>query len=151
MFVDRKFAATNLEQLKKRATDIGLSRRGSLERKSNSDKRSSWASDDLSSNFDTFRPVTLTISNFFKQVNIQIVERSRLLNSSKWVFICSFCELKERLAILQLSKNLDEFVLLKNIEKTFVVEEILINVNVIILKQIFFNIYSSILRRNRNV
>lgn len=67
-FTDRKFTGSNLEQLRKKASEIGLSRRGSLERKSSSDKRSSWSSDDLSTNFDNFRPVTLTISNFFKQV-----------------------------------------------------------------------------------
>lgn len=65
---DRKFAGSNLDQLRKKATEMGLTRRGSLERKSSSDKRSSWSSDDLSTSFDTFRPVTLTISNFFKQV-----------------------------------------------------------------------------------
>jgi hypothetical protein len=45
-----------------------LTRRGSLERRSNSEKRRSWSPEDFGSSLDTFRPVTLTVSSFFKQV-----------------------------------------------------------------------------------
>jgi hypothetical protein len=47
-----------------------LTRRGSLERRSNSEKRRSWSPEDFGSSLDTFRPVTLTVSSFFKQVVI---------------------------------------------------------------------------------
>jgi len=32
------------------------------------DKRDSWSAEDIGSALDTFRPVTITISSFFKQV-----------------------------------------------------------------------------------
>ncbi|XP_014207564.1 dedicator of cytokinesis protein 7 [Copidosoma floridanum] len=41
-------------------------RRGSLERRC-SDKRRSWSSDDFANCLDSFRPITLTVSSFFKQ------------------------------------------------------------------------------------
>ncbi|KAG7203876.1 hypothetical protein KM043_017930 [Ampulex compressa] len=41
-------------------------RRGSLERRS-SDKRRSWSPDDFANCLETFRPITLTVSSFFKQ------------------------------------------------------------------------------------
>ncbi|XP_065206218.1 dedicator of cytokinesis protein 7 [Planococcus citri] len=82
--LDRKFSGSNLEQLRKKATEIGLTRRGSLERKSTSDKRSSWSSDDLTSNFDTFSPVTLKISHFFKQ------ESDRLHDEDLYKFLQDF-------------------------------------------------------------
>ena len=89
-FSDRKFAASNLEQLRKKASEIGFTRRGSLERKSGSDKRSSWSSDELSTNYDTFRPITLTISNFFKQVftniNVLMTFRFRYYRACKITF-----------------------------------------------------------------
>ncbi|KAH9366287.1 hypothetical protein HPB48_010298 [Haemaphysalis longicornis] len=42
-------------------------RRGSLERRAGSEKRRSWSPDDFANSLDTFRPVTLTVSSFFKQ------------------------------------------------------------------------------------
>lgn len=42
-----------------------LTRRGSLERQ----KRRSWSPDHLANSLDTFRPITLTVSSFFKQDN----------------------------------------------------------------------------------
>lgn len=42
-----------------------LTRRGSLERRM--DKRRSWSPDHLASSLDSFRPLTLTVSSFFKQ------------------------------------------------------------------------------------
>lgn len=41
-----------------------LTRRGSLERR---DKRRSWSPDHLATSLDSFRPITLTMSSFFKQ------------------------------------------------------------------------------------
>ncbi|XKL65388.1 hypothetical protein PGB90_008808 [Kerria lacca] len=95
--LDRKFTGSNLEQLRKKASEIGLSRRGSLERKSSSDKRSSWSSDDLSTNFDNFRPVTLTISNFFKQ------ESDRLKDEDLYKFLQ---DLKRPCSILKKLKSI---------------------------------------------
>lgn len=51
----------------------GHERRGSLERRGTAgshDKRSSWSStgDEAGLSLDNFRPVTLTVSSFFKQV-----------------------------------------------------------------------------------
>uniref|UniRef100_A0A1B6EVF4 Dedicator of cytokinesis protein 7 n=1 Tax=Cuerna arida TaxID=1464854 RepID=A0A1B6EVF4_9HEMI len=66
--LDRKSSMSNFEQLRKRASDMGsLTRRGSLERRTSADKRYSWSPEDLTSSLDTFRPVTLTVTSFFKQ------------------------------------------------------------------------------------
>ncbi|KAJ8930196.1 hypothetical protein NQ314_017036 [Rhamnusium bicolor] len=63
--LDRKSSSSGLEQLRRRATDMGtLTRRGSLERR---DKRRSWSPDHLATSLDSFRPITLTMSSFFKQ------------------------------------------------------------------------------------
>ncbi|XP_066258807.1 dedicator of cytokinesis protein 7 [Euwallacea similis] len=64
--LDRKSSGGGLEQLRRKAIgDMGsLTRRGSLERK---DKCRSWSPDHLASNLDNFRPITLTMSSFFKQ------------------------------------------------------------------------------------
>ena len=58
------------------------SRRGSLERRGaggTQDKRNSWSSacDEMGITLDTFRPVTLTVSSFFKQVRIFCVYLSK--------------------------------------------------------------------------
>ncbi len=87
--LDRKSSAAALEQLKRaRPGGVGgdsssLTRKGSLERK---DKRSSWAgpgpgggssatlpaggssAEDVQAQLESFPPVTLTVSSFFKQV-----------------------------------------------------------------------------------
>jgi hypothetical protein len=64
--LDRKLGSSSLEQLRRRATDMGsLTRRGSLERRT--DKRRSWSPDHLASTLESFRPITLTVSSFFKQ------------------------------------------------------------------------------------
>ncbi|XP_044752960.1 dedicator of cytokinesis protein 7 [Coccinella septempunctata] len=63
--LERKSAGSSLEQLRRRATDMGtLTRRGSLERR---DKRRSWSPDHLANSMDTFRPITLTVTSFFRQ------------------------------------------------------------------------------------
>lgn len=66
IIADRKLSNSGLEQLRRRATDMGsLTRRGSLERRS--DKRRSWSPDHVASSLDSFRPLTLSMSSFFKQ------------------------------------------------------------------------------------
>lgn len=66
IYLDRKLGSSSLEQLRRRATDMGsLTRRGSLERRT--DKRRSWSPDHLANTLETFRPITLTVSSFFKQ------------------------------------------------------------------------------------
>ncbi|KAK0179557.1 hypothetical protein PV327_005299 [Microctonus hyperodae] len=60
--LDRK--SSGLEQWRKKVEPP--TRRGSLERKS-SDKRRSWSPDDFANSLDSFRPITLTVSSFFKQ------------------------------------------------------------------------------------
>lgn len=68
IFIERKASNSGLDQLRRRATDMGsLTRRGSLERRS-ADKRRSWSPDNFATNLETFRPITLTVSSFFKQV-----------------------------------------------------------------------------------
>ncbi|KAH1008877.1 hypothetical protein HUJ05_009380 [Dendroctonus ponderosae] len=63
--LDRKSSGSGLEQLRRKASDMStLTRRGSLDRK---DKCRSWSPDHLATNLDTFRPITLTMSSFFKQ------------------------------------------------------------------------------------
>ncbi|XP_058798618.1 dedicator of cytokinesis protein 7 [Phymastichus coffea] len=60
--LDRK--SSGLEQWRKKVDPP--SRRGSLERRT-SDKRRSWSPDDFANCLDSFRPITLTVSSFFKQ------------------------------------------------------------------------------------
>ncbi|GBM46681.1 Dedicator of cytokinesis protein 7 [Araneus ventricosus] len=66
--LDRKTVGTGFETLRKKSSDTGsIGHRGTLERRSTIDKRNSWNADDLASNLDSFRPVTLTVNSFFKQ------------------------------------------------------------------------------------
>ncbi|XP_014668067.1 PREDICTED: dedicator of cytokinesis protein 7-like [Priapulus caudatus] len=53
----------------KSGSTASLPRRGSLERlrSSGSEKRRSWSPEEASANLECFRPVTLTVSSFFKQ------------------------------------------------------------------------------------
>lgn len=65
--LDRKSSTSSFEQLKKRAVDMGtLSRRGSLER-SRGEKRRSWSPEDFANCVENFRPISITVSSFFKQ------------------------------------------------------------------------------------
>lgn len=59
--LDRK--SGGLEQWRRKVDPP--TRRGSLERRS-SDKRRSWSPDDFANCLDSFRPITLTVSSFFK-------------------------------------------------------------------------------------
>lgn len=80
--LDRKSSSSSFDQFRKRASDMGsLTRRGSLERRSNSEKRRSWSPEDFGSSLDTFRPVTLTVSSFFKQ------ESDRLRDDDLYKFL----------------------------------------------------------------
>lgn len=64
--LDRKTSSSGFDQLRRKATDMGtLTRRGSLERKS--EKRRSWSPDDFANSIESFRPITITVSSFFKQ------------------------------------------------------------------------------------
>ncbi|XP_033216404.1 dedicator of cytokinesis protein 7 [Belonocnema kinseyi] len=60
--LDRK--SGGLEQWRRKVEP--QTRRGSLERRS-SEKRRSWSADDFANCLDSFRPITLTVSSFFKQ------------------------------------------------------------------------------------
>ena len=64
--LDRKSSTSSFDQLRRKASDMGtLTRRGSLERRS--EKRRSWSPDDFANSIETFRPITITVSSFFKQ------------------------------------------------------------------------------------
>ncbi|XP_017859790.1 PREDICTED: dedicator of cytokinesis protein 7 [Drosophila arizonae] len=64
--LDRKSSTSSFDQLRRKANDMSgtLTRRGSLERK---EKRRSWSPDDFANVVENFRPITLTVPNFFKQ------------------------------------------------------------------------------------
>ena len=64
--LDRKTSQSSFDQVRKLEKTGSLTRRGSLDRK---DKRASWAASepDLTASLDSFPPVTLTVSSFFKQ------------------------------------------------------------------------------------
>nr|CAD7428672.1 unnamed protein product [Timema monikensis] len=54
---DRKSSSSSFDQFRKRASDMSsLTRRGSLERRSNTEKRRSWSPEDFGSSLDSFRP-----------------------------------------------------------------------------------------------
>lgn len=66
--LDRKSSTSSFDQLRKKASDINmgtLTRRGSLERRS--EKRRSWSPDDFANSIESFKPIAITVSSFFKQ------------------------------------------------------------------------------------
>lgn len=65
--LDRK-SSTSFDQFKKRASETvtTLSRRGSLERKE-SQRRSFEAFEDFANSIENFKPISITVSSFFKQ------------------------------------------------------------------------------------
>lgn len=67
---DRKTSAGSLEQLRRQGTGGSLCRRGSLERRAMSYSSATANTDDLAHSLATFKPITITVTNFFKQVNI---------------------------------------------------------------------------------
>jgi dedicator of cytokinesis protein 6/7/8 len=65
--LDRKSSTSSFDQFKKRATEMGtLTRRGSLERRSDKRPRS-WSPDDFANSIESFRPISITVTSFFKQ------------------------------------------------------------------------------------
>ncbi|XP_026738533.1 dedicator of cytokinesis protein 7 isoform X1 [Trichoplusia ni] len=62
--LDRKASSSSLEQLRRRAGEVGgsLSRKGSVERRAPPPPR-----DDLPHQLDTFKPIVITVTSFFKQ------------------------------------------------------------------------------------
>ena len=72
LYTDRRSAAhaPPYENFRRRPRDDSQVRRGSLDRgRTGYEKRRSWSPDDYGSSLDTFSPVTLTVSSFFKQVS----------------------------------------------------------------------------------
>ncbi|XP_038219758.1 dedicator of cytokinesis protein 7 [Zerene cesonia] len=61
--LDRKASSSSLEQLRRRAGEVGgsLTRKGSVERRANAQDH------DLSNTLDTFKPIVITVTSFFKQ------------------------------------------------------------------------------------
>lgn len=67
--LDRK-SSSSFDQFKKRASETvttTLSRRGSLERRESQSRRSWSPIDDFTNSVETFKPISITISSFFKQ------------------------------------------------------------------------------------
>lgn len=56
------------DSFRKRARDESATRRGSIERGRPGYEKRGSSPDDYGSSLDNFRPVTLTVSSFFKQV-----------------------------------------------------------------------------------
>ncbi|XP_022112324.2 dedicator of cytokinesis protein 7 [Pieris rapae] len=63
--LDRKASSSSLEQLRRRAGEVGgsLTRKGSVERRTNNTQNA----DDIAHNLDTFKPIVITVTSFFKQ------------------------------------------------------------------------------------
>ncbi|CRL07174.1 CLUMA_CG020162, isoform A [Clunio marinus] len=67
--LDRK-SSSNFDQFKKKASETvtSISRRGSLERRENQTSRQSFSPyEDFSNQIESFKPISITISSFFKQ------------------------------------------------------------------------------------
>ena len=76
---------------KKAVKDDSFVRHGSLERKcsTGSEKREQISLDDYATNLDNFRPVTLTMSSFYKQVSRCEVQHSGfvvMINTEDWLW-----------------------------------------------------------------
>lgn len=79
--LDRKSSTSSFDQLRKRASDMGtLSRRGSLERR---EKRRSWSPDDFINHVESFRPIAITVSSFFKQESDKMEDLYKFLPELK--------------------------------------------------------------------
>ncbi|XP_074640781.1 dedicator of cytokinesis protein 7-like [Tubulanus polymorphus] len=65
-----------LENFRRKGRSDEFNHRGSFERSRNggSDKRNSWPADDYSQILESFRPVTITVSSFFKQESDKLSE-----------------------------------------------------------------------------
>lgn len=77
IYVDRRTGPTGsqFESFRKRSKDdMSAGRRGSVDRgRSGYEKYRSRSPDSYSSSMDNFRPVTLTVSSFFKQVGHLVI------------------------------------------------------------------------------
>ncbi|XP_050551818.1 dedicator of cytokinesis protein 7 isoform X1 [Spodoptera frugiperda] len=62
--LDRKASSSSLEQLRRRAGEVGgsLTRKGSIERRAHAHN-----ADDLANQLDSFKPIAITVTSFFKQ------------------------------------------------------------------------------------
>ena len=85
MIADRKNSLVSQYESfrRKPSQDLGnFLRHGSLERyrSGSSEKRNSWTVEESSVGLDTFRPVTLTVSSFFKQVKLVYSVVSELIH-----------------------------------------------------------------------
>lgn len=77
--LDRKSSTSSFDQLRRKATDMGtITRRGSLERRT--EKRRSWSPDDFANSIETFRPIAITVSSFFKQVKKNGIKKYYVTN-----------------------------------------------------------------------
>lgn len=96
--LDRKSSGSGLDSFKKRANMGSLTGRGSLDRYSGSgEKRRSWSPEDFVSGLDTFRPLTITISSFFRQ------ESERLKDDDLYKFLQDLkrpCYLMKKLKVI---------------------------------------------------
>ncbi|XP_013192989.1 dedicator of cytokinesis protein 7 [Amyelois transitella] len=61
--LDRKASSSSLEQLRRRANEVG----GSLSRKGSVERRHAPAADELAHQLDHFKPIVITVTSFFKQ------------------------------------------------------------------------------------
>ncbi|XP_072936330.1 dedicator of cytokinesis protein 7 [Epargyreus clarus] len=63
--LDRKASSSSLEQLRRRAGEVGgsLTRKGSIERRATPQQQA----DDIATQLDTFKPIVITVTSFFKQ------------------------------------------------------------------------------------
>ncbi|KAL0280011.1 UNVERIFIED_CONTAM: hypothetical protein PYX00_001439 [Menopon gallinae] len=95
--LDRKSSNSSLEGLKRRANMSSLTGRGSLDRYSGGDKRRSWSPEDLFTGLDSFRPLTINISSFFRQ------ESERLKDEDLYKFLQDLkrpCYLMKKLKVI---------------------------------------------------
>lgn len=86
--IDGRFGLSEFDRFRKKWATTGDTtvRRGSLDRRTSYstaatnavDNRYSWSSDEFTT--DTFRPVTLTVNGFFKQVYMFFVKIILLIN-----------------------------------------------------------------------
>ncbi|KPJ13246.1 Dedicator of cytokinesis protein 6 [Papilio machaon] len=68
--LDRKASSSSLEQLRRRAGEVGgsLTRKGSIERRA----LPAQQADELVAHLDTFKPIVITVTSFFKQFLAEI-------------------------------------------------------------------------------
>lgn len=95
--LDRKSSNSSLDSFKKRTNMGSLTGRGSLDRYSSSEKRRSWSPEDFVSGLEALRPLTITISSFFRQ------ESERLKDEDLYKFLQDLkrpCYLMKKLKVI---------------------------------------------------